>query len=84
MTPKSEKSASATCQRCGKPLVFDKFTLCYDCRALEKADVQRALDYLATHRGATLKSVSQATGVDEQTVLRLIQGGRVETLKKKK
>ena len=72
-----------TCDRCGKPVVFNKFTLCYDCRALEKGDMEKALDYLATHRGATLAAVAEATGVDPQLVLKLIRGGSMEVVKKK-
>jgi hypothetical protein len=80
---KDKSSAMGTCDRCGKPVVFNKFTLCYDCRALEKGDMEKALDYLATHRGATLATVAEATGVDPQLVLKLIRGGSMELVKKK-
>jgi hypothetical protein len=70
------------CERCGRPVVLSKFTLCYDCRHLEKLDVDKALDYLKMHRGATLGQVALATGVDAQLVLRLIRGGRMEVLSK--
>ena len=76
-------SAIGACERCGRPVVFNKFTLCYECRALEKDDVEKALLYLKTHRGATLETVALATGVDPQLVLRLIRGGRMEVVQKK-
>lgn len=70
------------CERCGRPVILSKFTLCYECRALEKADVDRALEFLKTHRGATLQQVAEAVKVDPQLVLRLIRGGRMETVSK--
>lgn len=83
---KNAKPASPVggCERCGRPIVFNKFTLCYECRHLEKLDVDRALDFLKTHRGATLAQVAEATGVDAQLVLRLIRGGRMEVVTKDK
>lgn len=65
-------------------VVFTKYTLCYECRQDEKAEVGRALDYLKTHRGATLNVISEMTGVDPKLVLRLIQGGRMEVSAKDK
>lgn len=50
---------------------------------MEKGDVERALEYLKTHRGATLDQVAKDTGVDPQLVLRLIRGGRMEVVQKK-
>jgi hypothetical protein len=79
----AKSSPKGVCDRCGRPIVFDKFTLCYDCRAAEKGDMDKALDYLAKHRGATLASVAAATGVDPQLVLKLIRGGSMEVVKKK-
>ena len=63
---------------------MNKFTLCYECRHLEKLEVDRALDYLKSHRGATLNQVALATGVDPQLVLKLIRGGRMEVLAQEK
>jgi hypothetical protein len=68
------------CEQCGRALILNKFTLCYECRHEEKLGVDRALDYLKTHRGATLNEVSLATGTDPQLVLRLIRGGRMEVV----
>lgn len=80
MSPAKPKPNSNidTCERCGKMIVLTKYTLCYDCRQLEKAEVDKAVAFLATHRGATLQNVADATGVDPQLILRLIRGGRVE------
>ena len=75
---KTPAKALGGCERCGRPVILNKFTLCYECRALEKADVERALDYLKTHRGASLQQVADAVKVDPQLVLRLIRGGRME------
>jgi hypothetical protein len=77
-------SAIGVCERCGRPIILNKFTLCYECRALEKAAVDRALNYLSTHRGATLTEIAEAVHVDPQLVLRLIRGGRMETMAQKK
>jgi len=80
MEKKEKPSAIGACEGCGRAIVLSKFTLCYDCRHQEKLDVDRAMDYLKTHRGATLNEVSAATGVDAQLVLRLIRGGRLEVV----
>lgn len=76
--PKKKQSVLGRCDRCGKMVVFNKFTLCYECRQDEKKEVERALEYLKTHRGASLSVISHATGVDPQMILKLIRGGRVE------
>jgi hypothetical protein len=80
--PEEKASPVGGCERCGRPVVLSKFTLCYECRHQEKLDVDKALDYLKLHRGATLVQVAEATGVDAQLVLRLIRGGRMEVLSK--
>ena len=74
---------SVRCERCDKIVVLTKFTLCYECRQDEKAEVDRAMLYLKNNRGASLNMVAEATGVDPQLVLRLIRGGRVEVSKSK-
>lgn len=84
LKPENRASDIGGCERCGRPVILSKFTLCYDCRALEKADVDRALEFLKTHRGATLQQVADAVKVDPQLVLRLIRGGRMETMAQKK
>lgn len=78
--PKEQASDLGGCERCGRPVVLSKFTLCYECRADEKAEVERTLDYLKMHRGATLAQVAEAVKVDPQLVLRLIRGGRMEVV----
>jgi hypothetical protein len=80
MDKKPKESEIGACERCGRAVIFNKFTLCYECRHQEKLDVDRALDYLKAHRGATLNDVSLATGVDPQLVLKLIRGGRMEVV----
>ena len=80
--PKKANSVIGRCERCDKIIVFTKFTLCYECRQDEKAEVERVLEYLKTHRGATLNFIAEATGVDPQMILKLIQGGRVEVTAK--
>ena len=84
MEKKSKPSAIGSCEQCGRAIVLSKFTLCYDCRHQEKLDVDKALDYLKEHRGATLNEVSEATGVDAQLVLKLIRGGRMEVVSRER
>lgn len=82
MQKKTAKKPSdiGACDGCGRLIVLSRFTLCYDCRHKQKEDVDKALDYLKDHRGATLQQVAEATGVDSQLVLRLIRGGRMEVM----
>jgi hypothetical protein len=79
MEKKKSDSGIGACEKCGKLVVFNKFTLCYDCRKEEKAGVDKALDFLKTHRGASLNIIADATGVDPKIILKLIRGGRMET-----
>jgi hypothetical protein len=85
MKEKKQKKQSTlgTCERCGRLVVLTKFTLCYECRQDEKRDVDVALAYLKEHRGATLNVIAGATGVDPAIILKLIQGGRMETSAKR-
>jgi hypothetical protein len=84
MSKKRKDLEFRACQRCGRCVILDKFTLCYECRRLEKLSVDQALSYLEDHRGATLGEVAEATGVDASLVLKLIRGGRMETVAKNK
>ena len=85
MKPKAAATSKIDlCEQCGRPIVFSKFTLCYECRHQEKLDADLALDYLKEHRGASLAQVAEATGVDAQLILRLIRGGRMEVMGKSK
>ena len=79
---KPKESEIGRCERCGKMVVFTKYTFCYECRQDEKAEVERALEYLKIHRGASLNVIAEMTGVDPQLVLRLIRGGRMEVSQK--
>lgn len=76
--PKEEPAGKSLggCDRCGKLVVLSKFTLCYDCRHIEKLEMDKALDFLSSHKGATLNQVADATGVHPDLVLKLIQMGR--------
>ena len=78
---KAKESQIGRCERCGKMVVFTKYTLCYECRQDEKAEVDRAMEYLKNHRGASLNVIAEMTGVDPQLVLRLIRGGRIDAVK---
>ena len=86
MTEEAEKGQTShglgACERCGKGIIFTKFTLCYECRRWEKEQVDMALEYLKDHRGASLSQVAEATGVDPDLVLKLVQAGRFETMEK--
>ena len=75
---KTKESDIGHCERCGKMVVFTKYTLCHECRQDEKAEVDKVMAYIKTHRGATLNAVAEVTGVDPKLVLRLIRGGRME------
>jgi hypothetical protein len=81
---KEKNSEIGRCERCGKMVVFTKYTLCYECRMDEKAEVEKVMLYLKTHPGATLNAVAEMTKVDPQLVLRLIRGGRIDAASKSK
>jgi hypothetical protein len=74
---KTKESDIGHCERCGKLVIFTKYTLCHECRQDEKAEVARVMEYIKTHRGSTLNIIAEMTGVDPKIVLRLIQGGRM-------
>jgi hypothetical protein len=84
MNKKPKNSDLGACEQCGRALILNKFTLCYECRHQEKLGVDKALDYLKTNRGATLNEVALATGVDPQLVLKLLRSGRMEVVTQEK
>ena len=78
----SNSNSLGACDRCGKLVVLTRFTLCYDCRRLERIEMDKAFDYLKNHPGASLNAVADATGVNPDLVLKLIQLGRSESREK--
>jgi len=76
------KKTLGACERCGNLVVLTKFTLCYNCRRLEKQEMDKALEYLRFHRGASLNQIANATGVDSNLILKLIHSGIAESQEK--
>lgn len=82
--PKNQNSGKSMggCERCGKIVVLTRFTLCYDCRRLESLEMEKALDYLGSHKGASVMQIANATGVDADMILKFFQNTRGENREK--
>ena len=71
----------ANCARCSR--MYQKISgnkICPDCLQAEEDAFRLVRDYLDQNPGADMPTVSEATGVDEPMILRLVQLGRLASL----
>ncbi|MES2202173.1 MAG: hypothetical protein V4498_07975 [candidate division FCPU426 bacterium] len=77
MPTKQESRPAGRCTRCGKVVVLTGFSLCYDCREEETAELTKAFEFLRTHPAASAKIIADSTGVKEDLVLKLLRGAHL-------
>jgi uncharacterized protein len=69
------------CPGCGALFVPGPKSVCPACAAREDKEFDLVKEFLHTHPDAVLADVSDATGVDQQTVLRFIRSSRLVVAK---
>lgn len=66
------------CPVCGRVFNYAGRNLCPACARKEDEQYDTVADYLYRHPSATVNEVSEATGVDEQLILRFLREGRLQ------
>jgi len=67
------------CPKCGKLYVYTGRFLCPACIAAEEEEFQKIKEYLLEHRGANVLEVAQATGIEEEVIIKFIKKGRIQS-----
>jgi flagellar operon protein (TIGR03826 family) len=67
------------CQECGKVFASAGSKVCSDCRQSEEEKFQLVKDYLWDHPNSTVPAVSEATGVEEKTIIKFIKEDRLQS-----
>jgi hypothetical protein len=75
---KEEGISWETCEICGKPVVFSSYDVCTSCRPQREKEYQKVGEYLRTHLGSDIATVSAATGVPGRLVLKMMRRGSVK------
>lgn len=65
------------CPECGKLFLDNSVGVCPDCYAKREQDELKVADYLREVRKASLEEIHQATGVKHNTIMRMLNAGRI-------
>ena len=65
------------CPQCGMIFAYIGRNICPRCLDKEEEEFKIVRNYIRGHSGATIVETSEATGVDEQTILRFLREGRL-------
>ena len=70
-----------TCERCNKAFIRTAplQILCQSCIELEEKEFLLVKEFLVKHPGANAETIAEALEIPQKTILRFIQGGRLET-----
>lgn len=67
------------CQECGKVFASAGQKVCPDCSKSEEEKYELVKDYLWDHPNSTVKTVSDATGVEEKLIIKFIKENRLQS-----
>jgi flagellar operon protein (TIGR03826 family) len=67
------------CQECGKVFASAGSKVCPNCRQSEEEKFKLVKDYLWDHPNSTVPAVSEATGVEEKTIIKFIKEDRLQS-----
>ncbi len=65
------------CKRCGKLFLSSGSTICEDCIRKENEQFEVVKEYLSNHSGASVRTVSEDTGVPIEVVTDFMRQGRI-------
>ncbi|NLM04468.1 MAG: MerR family transcriptional regulator [Clostridiales bacterium] len=66
------------CANCGRAFAYIGSDLCSRCGDSDEDDFKKVKLYLYDHPGATIREVSEETGVEERKILRFLKEDRIE------
>ncbi|MDD2402002.1 MAG: MerR family transcriptional regulator [Clostridia bacterium] len=65
------------CPECGKVFTFIRTNLCPECQKEDEERFKIVRKYIALHRGVSIGTVSEETGIKETNILRYLREGRI-------
>ena len=65
------------CRRCGRLFLSSGLTICQDCIGKEEDLFEVVKEYLSSHSGASVRVVSEDTGVPVEIVTEFVRQGRI-------
>lgn len=65
------------CPQCGQIFSYIGRNLCHRCLDKEEEEFKVVRSYVRGHSGATISETAEATGIDEQKILRFLREGRL-------
>lgn len=65
------------CKECGKVFASTGQKICPDCRQTEEEKFELVKDYLWDNPNSTIKKVSEATGVEEELIIKFMRENRL-------
>lgn len=65
------------CSRCGRLFLSSGLTICQDCIGKEEDLFEVVKEYLSSHSGASVRVVSEDTGVPVEIVTEFVRQGRI-------
>lgn len=68
------------CKKCGRAFAYKGIPVCLRCKGNDEDEFRKVKDYLYDNPGATIREVSDETGVDEQQILRYLKDSRIEII----
>jgi flagellar operon protein (TIGR03826 family) len=67
------------CPKCGMIFPYQGRNLCKNCLEEEEKEFEKVREYVRKHRGASVIEVSEATEVEEETIVQFLRDGRLES-----
>ncbi|MCD5413686.1 MAG: MerR family transcriptional regulator [Clostridiales bacterium] len=68
------------CKKCGRAFAYKGIPVCGRCKSDDEDDFTKVKDYLYDYPGATIREVSDETGVNEKQILRYLKDSRIEII----
>lgn len=65
------------CPECGRLFSYTGRNLCHKCIESEEEEFKQVRKFVRDHPGATVFDTAEATGVDEEKILRFLREGRL-------
>jgi flagellar operon protein (TIGR03826 family) len=65
------------CPECGRVFTFVRTNLCPACQDKDEEQYKIVRNYITRNRGSDIRTVSEATGVSEEKIIRYVREGRI-------
>lgn len=65
------------CPECGKIFTYIRTNLCPTCQQKDEEQYKLVRNYISRNPGTDIRSVSEATGIEEEKIIRYLREGRI-------